>query len=92
MNTMLKPFLHEFLFVFFDEILIYSSSVEDHVNHLSLVLQHLADNEFCLKLSKCHFGQPLIHYLDHIFNIIGVQPQVKKLEIINNWPQPQNQK
>lgn len=64
MNSILKPFLRKFVIVFFDDILIYSASLQLHSNHLTLILQCLHENQFYLK-SKCLFGQTHVEYLGH---------------------------
>jgi hypothetical protein len=57
MNSTLAPFLRKFVLVFFDDILIYSSTYEDHLQHLSLVLQKLQADQWQVKFSKCEFAQ-----------------------------------
>lgn len=52
MNQIFKPYLRRFVIVFFDDILVYSKSLEDHESHLRAMLQCLADGEFYAKGSK----------------------------------------
>lgn len=58
MNSIFGPYLHKFIIVFFDDILIYSKLFSEHLNHLKLAFQTLCDHNFFLKLSKCSFLQP----------------------------------
>ncbi|MCH90112.1 hypothetical protein A2U01_0011019, partial [Trifolium medium] len=57
MNTIFQPFLRKFIIVFFDDILIYSATYDDHLVHLDRTLQVLREGEFFLKQSKCFFAQ-----------------------------------
>jgi len=53
MNRVFKPYLDYFEVVFIDDILIYSSSPEEHEQHLQSVLQTLKNNKLYAKISKC---------------------------------------
>eukprot|EP00253_Pinus_taeda_P034224 PITA_34224 len=55
MNSIFKPFLRKFVLVFFDDILIYSKSWKDHVEHVDRVLQLLEEKQLYAKRSKCFF-------------------------------------
>ena len=66
MNMLFRPFLRRFLIIFFDDILIYSITFNDHVLHLQQAFQVLLDHQFVLKLSKCTFAQPQVEYLGHV--------------------------
>ena len=52
--------------MFLDDILVYSTSQEDHEEHLRLVLQCLRDNQLYANAAKCEFFQSEIQYLGHI--------------------------
>ena len=63
MNTTLHSLLRKCVLVFFDDILIFSHSYEEHVEHLRLVFQLLQQDQWQVKMSKCHFAQRQLHYL-----------------------------
>ncbi|PNY01861.1 retrotransposon-related protein, partial [Trifolium pratense] len=88
MNQLFSQFLRRFVIVFFDDILIYSSSLQDHVVHLEQVLKCLLTHCFYVKLSKCLFCQESIEYLGHIVSSQGVHADPGKIEAMVNWPQP----
>jgi hypothetical protein len=62
MNDMLRPYLRKFVLVFFDDILIYSSSWAEHLQHISIVLNELQARQIHLKRLKCSFGAPSVAY------------------------------
>eukprot|EP00252_Welwitschia_mirabilis_P002415 TRINITY_DN1235_c2_g1_i3.p1 TRINITY_DN1235_c2_g1~~TRINITY_DN1235_c2_g1_i3.p1 ORF type:complete len:434 (+),score=40.30 TRINITY_DN1235_c2_g1_i3:1161-2462(+) len=72
MNSVFRPYLRKFVLVFFDDILIYSSSWEDHLAHLEVIFETLCDHKLFLKRSKCSFGQVQVEYLGHIISQEGV--------------------
>jgi len=53
MNSLFKPFLRKFVLVFFDDILVYSKDLVDHVGHLRLLLETLVKHQLYAKKSKC---------------------------------------
>lgn len=88
MNSVLAQFLRKFALVFFDDILIYNFSLQDHVEHLRSVLEVLRLHKLYAKMSKCTFAQKEIEYLGHIITKQGVATDPSKLSIIQNWPSP----
>ncbi|KAJ0442677.1 putative nucleotidyltransferase, Ribonuclease H [Helianthus annuus] len=88
MNDLFRPHLRRFILVFFDDILIYSHNMEQHIDHLEQALALLHNHQFFAKLSKCCFGQPQVVFLGHVINSAGVQVEQEKISAIQSWPIP----
>lgn len=84
MNTTLHPLLRKCVVVFFDDILVYSRTFSDHIQHLRMVLSLLAKDKWYVKLSKCNFVQRKISYLSHTISQYGVSTDATKVEAILN--------
>jgi hypothetical protein len=56
MNHVFHPFLHHFVLVFFDDILIYSKTWKSHLSHVDQILYLISQHQLFLKHSKCSFG------------------------------------
>lgn len=82
MNTLLQPFLRQFVTVFFDDILIYNNSLSSHLHHLEIILRTLTHAEFFLKRLKCLFAQESLEYLGHIVSGRGVTPKPSKIQAV----------
>ena len=63
MNHVLRAFIDKFVVVYFDDILIYSKSLDEHVEHLRLVLCSLRDAQLFANLKKCSFCTSQIVFL-----------------------------
>jgi hypothetical protein len=81
-------YLDKFMVVFIDDILIYSQSEEEHVDHLKMVLQRLREHQLYAKLSKCEFWIDEVLFLGHIINKDGLAVDPKKVADILNWKAP----
>jgi hypothetical protein len=92
MNSIFKPFLRKVVLVFFDDILIYSKSWEDHVQHVDKVLQLLKEQQLYAKPSKCFFGLKEVEYLGHIVSHEGVKVDPNKIRAMMDWPIPKTLK
>lgn len=69
MNNILAPYLKNFVLVFIDDILIYSHSWTDHLQHIEAIFQTLQDH---VKTSKCVFAKSKLLYLGHVISATGV--------------------
>lgn len=86
MNEVFREHLRKFVFVFFDDILVYSSDFITHLKHLEMVLAKLRDNRLMINLKKCIFAQSRIEYPGHIISSEGVQADPMKIESMVKWP------
>ena len=88
MNMIFRPYLDQFVIMFIDDILIYSSSGEEHVEYLRIVLQTLREHQLYAKLNKCQFWLYNVAFLKHIVSAEGVSVDPQKVEAILNWKPP----
>ncbi|GBG92291.1 hypothetical protein CBR_g55060 [Chara braunii] len=90
MDKVLRHQLNRYVVVYLDNILIFSKSMEEHVKHLEEVLQVLKEAQLHLNLEKSEFGRDSVIYLGHRLSADGLEPEVTKVEVIREWPQPAN--
>lgn len=88
MNDLFRPFLRKFILVFFNDILIYSKTWEDHLLHLQEAFAILLKNQLYVNKKKCAFGQCTVEYLGHMVSREGVYAEPTKLKAILEWPAP----
>jgi hypothetical protein len=88
MNDIFRPYLRKFVLIFFDDILIYSSTMVDHLDHLRLVFTILREHSLFVKKSKCSFVRAKVEYLGHIVSRNGVAADPSKIQAMVTWPVP----
>ncbi len=88
MNDVMRPFLHQFVVVFLDDILIYSRSVDEHCEHLRRVLQALRDAKLYAKPTKCVVGAAAVTFLGHIISGATIKADPEKISAVQDWPTP----
>lgn len=88
MNQVLKPFFGRFVVVYFDDILIYSRSTNDHLMHLSEVLTVLRKNKLIINLKKCNFMTSRLLFLGYIVSSEGIRVDDEKVSATRDWPTP----
>jgi len=82
MNATLAPGLRKFVIVFFDDILVFSPSLESHVKHLQQVFDWLHHDQWRLKKSKCSFARQSISYLGHVISAAGLSTDPAKVQAV----------
>jgi hypothetical protein len=85
MNKVVMEELDKFVIVFIDDILVYSKSVEEHEQHLRVVLEKLRAHKLCAKFNKCEFWLEKISFLEHILRAEGVAVDPGKVKTLSNW-------
>ena len=80
----------QFVIVFFDDILIYSKSQEEHEEHLRIVLQILREGKLHAKLKKCEFWLNQVVFLGHVISKDGITMDPNKIEVMVIWDRPTN--
>ncbi|GKE35868.1 putative reverse transcriptase domain-containing protein [Tanacetum coccineum] len=88
MNRVCRPYLDKFVIMFIDDILIYSKTREEHVEHLRLVLELLRKEKLYAKFSKFEFWLREVQFLGHVINGNGIHVDPSKIEVVKNWKAP----
>ena len=80
------------IFIFLDDILIFSETFEEHISRLEAVFSHLKQHGLKLKTSKCEFFNFSVRYLGHFVSDTGVGTDPDKIAALSSRPEPTNVK
>ncbi|KAF7640827.1 hypothetical protein LDENG_00011580, partial [Lucifuga dentata] len=81
-----------FVFIYLDDILIFSRSRDEHVHHVQSVLQHLLENSLFCKAEKCEFHVSSVSFLGFIVAEGSIQMDPEKVSAVTSWPVPESRK
>jgi hypothetical protein len=81
-NDIQRDFLHEFVTVYLDDVCIYNRTLDEHLEHLCLVLQRFKEEGLKLCLKKCFFGLQEMEYLGYIVSDGKISVSTKKVEAV----------
>jgi hypothetical protein len=90
MNHMLRAFIGKFIVVYFDDILIYSKEIDEHIGHLRQVLDVLRKESLYANLKKCDFCMDRIVFLGYVVSAKGIEMDEAKVKAIQEWPTPKS--
>ena len=90
MNSILRLYIDKFIFVYLNNILIYSNSEEEHMKYLKLVFEVLRKHQMYAKPQKYVFDQLYVEFYRHCVKQSVVQVFDSKVKAIKKWPQPKN--
>ncbi|KAK3532860.1 hypothetical protein QTP70_000258 [Hemibagrus guttatus] len=85
-NEIFRDLLNQCVIAYIDDILIYSSTQEDHVRHIRTVLTHLLQNQLYVKLDKCEFHQTTLTFLGYVLSPGGLGMDQSKVQAVTDWP------
>ena len=80
--------LNRFVFVYLDDILVFSRSAQEHVLQVRQVLQRLLENQLIIKAEKCEFHCSPIFSLGYVIAAGHIQMDPDKVRAVVDWPQP----
>ena len=89
-NNVLREYLNQFVIIYLDDILIYSKTKEQHVQHICKVLQALQDAGLQVKPEKSLFHCKEVHFLGFIVTPEGLRMNSEKIQSVIEWPVPKN--
>ena len=78
----------DFIFIYLDDILIASSSKEQHLQHLQTLFDRLEEHGLVVNPDKCVLGVPELEFLGHHINATGSRPLPEKVEAVQRFPRP----
>ncbi|GBG63515.1 hypothetical protein CBR_g38583 [Chara braunii] len=90
MTTEFRHMLDRYVLIYLDDILVYSRSLEEHVEHLRTVLERLRQAKYKANRDKCEFARQELEYLGHYVMPQGIPPLADKIEALRVWPEPTN--
>ncbi len=91
-NDVLRDMVDQFIYVYLDDILIFSSSLQEHVQHVRRVLQRLLENGLFVKAEKCEFHAQSVTFLGYVVSSEGMRMDPDKVKAVVDWPTPDSRK
>jgi transposase InsO family protein len=90
MDEVIRPEYRDFIQTYIDDIIIHSSTFDDHIKHLRTLHQVLLKHKLTVKLTKCKFAQTSVKFLGHIVSQGQIQPNPEKVSAIDRWQRPKD--
>lgn len=92
MNNILRGLQNEVCLVYLDDVIIFSTSLQEHIEKLKQVFTRLRDSKFKIQLEKSEFLRKEVQYLGHVVSSEGVKPNPDKINAVKNFPIPKTPK
>jgi hypothetical protein len=87
-HEVLRSFIGKFVVVYFNDILIYSKSLDEHIEHLHVVFGALREARLFANLEKCTFRTDRVAFLGYVVTPQGIEVDEAKIEAIKSWSIP----
>lgn len=88
LSFVLGPYFDSFTNIYVDDLLVTSTTFDDHLRHLDLLFTRLAEAGFTLRLNKCSFFQQELKFLGYVLNASGLRPDPQRIQAIEEFPIP----
>lgn len=92
MNHVLREYINKICVVYLDDILIFSTSIQEHIDSIDKIFKKLREANLKIQVDKCKFFSKETEYLGHVLTNEGIKPNNKKIEIIKNLNIPKTKK
>jgi hypothetical protein len=92
MNDILHDLLHKFVIVYLDDVCVYIRTLDEHLEHMRIVLQRFKEEGLKLRLKQCFFGLQKMEHLGYTVSDGKILVLTKKVEAFAGWPVPTTQK
>ena len=90
MNSFMGEYIDNFVLVYLDDIIVFSTTEHEHEYHLRLVFQKLREHKLQAKLKKYEFSKPCVKYLGHVVGSGKVQLDKDKVAVVATWEAPKD--
>jgi transposase InsO family protein len=92
MTTIFGDIIGDYVWVYLDDVIVFSRTREEHIRHLREVFTRLQENSFYLKIAKCQFMQKRIKLLGHYIENGKITPMKEQITKIQDWRTPTSKK
>ena len=92
MTMVLGDMNYSEVLIYLDDIVVFSSTIEEHLHRLRRVFSRLREHGLKLKPSKCHLFKTEVGYLGHVISEKGIATDPAKVEVVKKWPTPKSKK
>lgn len=88
MDNILKEYLHKSCFVYMDDVIVFSKSLQEHLSHLKQIFSKFRQFNLKVQLEKCEFLRKDVAFLGHVITPSGIKPNPEKIMAIQNYALP----
>ena len=88
MNDIFREYLDHFVVIYLDDILVFSSNLDEHTHHVWLVLTKCREYGLYSKSDKCEFDRTSVEFLGYMISPTGITMDERKVATITDWPLP----
>jgi RNase H-like domain found in reverse transcriptase/Reverse transcriptase (RNA-dependent DNA polymerase)/Integrase zinc binding domain len=92
MDEILKDIQNKICMVYMDDIIVFSTSLQEHIQNLKLVFSKLREARLKIQIDKCEFFRKEVEFLGHVVTPHGIKPNPNKIKAIKNFPIPKTHK